>query len=157
MLLEHAASTYRNDLQHGRAVWTCGMDIWYGHAAWIYGMDMYHGHAAWTCSREMWHVHAAKTLRKDLKYGHAGWTCMYIYMFCSPIHGHICIYVYILIWSKNFVSFRFAKFLTKISLEKKTWLWQNEISAKFHEISFHDETETTLCENTYLQKFITPG
>ncbi len=70
---------------------------------------------------------------------------LYIYTF---FHTYMDIYAYMYIYLYEVkILFRFAEFLDEILLERnETWLWKNKISAKFREISFHDETVTTMCE-----------
>jgi hypothetical protein len=90
------------------------------------------GHSEWTCSMDIWHGHVHMYVHVHV----------HTYILFSHIYGHICIYVYIYLYvvkiSFNFVSPNFWQILSK---QDETWPWQNEISAKFHEISFCDKTE----------------
>jgi hypothetical protein len=128
----HVAWTRSMDMLQGHAAWACGMDMRHGHAAWTCGMDRRQGNAAWTCSMNMQQRHYGKTCSMDMQYGHAGCTCIYIYTFFYT-YMHICIQ-YILICSKNFVSFRFAEFLAKFRQNEtkhglgKTKFWRNFVS-----------------------------
>jgi hypothetical protein len=62
----------------------------------------------------------------DMQYGHAVLTCSLD--MDTFFHTYMDIYVYILICSTNFVSFRFAEYFDEIlPKQNETWPWQNEI------------------------------
>jgi hypothetical protein len=120
---EHAAKKSRKDMQHGHAVWTCGMDMQNGHAAWTFDMDMY-------------------TFLYTDTYTHTVYTFFHTYM---DVYAYMYIYLYAVK-----ISFRYAEFFDEISPKRnETWPWQNEISEKFRDIAFRDETEKSLFRGSH--------